>query len=519
MINSPFEALEGQPVYSVDIVRDIEQWLINEYRVSGLRLMLKAGRAAFQRLRDRWPDRNHVVVLCGSGNNGGDGWVVAWLAREAGLQVCVVCLEDPARVKGDALAARSQYVALPDAHIVTSLVEAEALLTRAGASTVLVDGLLGTGFSGALRPHQKTLLDLVNKSRADRSLKTMALDVPSGLCAQTGRLAEMVFKADVTVTFIGLKKGLLTGAARECCGDVYLELLHDQPLPAPWDRGLGQVLSAQHLRRRVATRPRHAHKGYFGHVLVLGGAPGMGGAAILAAEAALRSGAGWVSVGLHESFVGAAIARRPELMAFSAIDVEQLEKSIARADVIAIGPGLGMSAWGEPIWHAAIASGKPMVVDADGLNWLAQNPVRLPSKSILTPHPGEASRLLQDTTLNVEGDRFAAVNRLAERYGCTVILKGAGTLISSAETSATEVCLRGNPGMAVAGMGDVLSGVVAAWYAQGQGPHDAATIGVYLHATAADTAVLTCGEHGLLPSDVIDAIPQTTSSFISGLLA
>lgn len=518
MNTNRFDSLEGRPFYSVDSVRDIEHWLISERGIPGIRLMLNAGRAAFRRLRDRWPDTDHVVVFCGSGNNGGDGWVVAWLAREAGLQVSVVFLEDPARVKGDALEARSQYVALPESHIVTSLSECEVLLEQVSASTVLVDALLGTGFSGGLRPHQKTLIELINNSRTDRSFKLMALDVPSGLCAQTGQPADAVFKADVTVTFIGLKPGLLTGVAREWCGDVYLESLHDQALPAPRDRGLGQVIGAQQMRRCLPTRPRHAHKGHFGHVLILGGAEGMIGAAILAAEAAMRSGAGWVSVGLHESGVSAAIARRPELMAFAATHTDKLEQSIARADVIVLGPGLGLSSWGDAIWHPAIASGKPMVIDADGLNRLAHNPVKLPSTTILTPHPGEASRLLQVSTQDIEHDRFSAATRLADRYQCTVILKGAGSLISTAEPNTSSVCLRGNPGMAVAGMGDVLSGVVGAWCAQALKAHDAAALGVYVHATAADIAIASFGEHALLPSDVIDAIPRAITSLATGQL-
>jgi NAD(P)H-hydrate epimerase len=239
-------------------------------------------------------------------------------------------------------------------------------------------------------------------------------------------------------------------------------------------------------------------------VLAIGGDLGMGGAIRLAGEAALRVGAGLVSVATRAEHVGALNAARPELMANGVGGPQELEALLERATVIALGPGIGQRAWGHALWHTAIAAGKPVVLDADGLNLLALDTVSLPANSVLTPHPGEAARLLGCNTQDIARDRFAAVRELARRHQCVSVLKGAGTLVATPHGE-LSVCPWGNPGMASGGMGDVLTGVIAGLLAQGFDAYRAACIGVALHARAGDIAAGE-GECGLLASDLFEPL-------------
>ena len=261
-----------------------------------------------------------------------------------------------------------------------------------------------------------------------------------------------------------------------------------------------------------ALRPRHAnaHKGENGHVLCVGGDVGMGGAMHLCAEAALRSGAGLVSVATRTEGVAALVAVRPEAMTHAVEEAAALLPLLARADVVALGPGLGRSAWGRTLFEAVVASNKPLVLDADGLSLLAEQPRTLP-QAILTPHPGEAARLLNCTNEQVQQDRFAAIDELVRRFHCTVVLKGAGTLVA-APGEITAVIDAGNPGMATGGMGDVLTGVIAALQAQRLSRFDAAVYGALLHSAAGDAAAHADGERGLLPSDLFSQLRRLGNS-------
>jgi NAD(P)H-hydrate epimerase len=330
----------------------------------------------------------------------------------------------------------------------------------------------------------------------------LALDVPSGLDAATGSAPGHAVVAEVTLQFLARHRGLRTGDALDCCGHLELATLD---LPAALSDGLpvaAQAWRADALRSFFPLRPRNGHKGRNGHVLCIGGEHGSGGAIVLAAQAALRSGAGLVSVATRHAHVPALLARCPEAMAHAVEASHDLLPLLERADVLAIGPGLGQNAWGRALWLAALQSDKPRIVDADGLNLLAEAGHPLREADIITPHPGEAARLLGCSTASVQQDRFEAASALQARLGCAVVLKGAGSVVQAAGAMAA-VMGAGNPGMGTGGMGDVLTGVIAALRAQGMAAADAALAGALLHAVAGDAAAMEDGERGLLPSDLL----------------
>ncbi len=342
---------------------------------------------------------------------------------------------------------------------------------------VIVDALLGTGLDREVTGDWAQAIAAANAHLAPK----LAIDIPSGLHADTGRVLGLAIQAEVTISFIGLKQGLFTGEG--------------------WSK------QAEFL----TPRRRSAHKGDFGTVLVVGGAPGMAGAARLAGEAALRSGAGLVAVASHPDHAALLGAGRPELMCHAVADGDGLGPLLERADVVALGPGLGQGDWGRSLYARVLASDKPLVLDADALNLLAAAP-QASHRWIITPHPGEAGRLLGRPTAEVQADRFAAVRELQARYGGVAVLKGAGTLIFAASHRPPGLCSDGNPGMASGGMGDALTGIVAALVAQGLSLEEAAGAGVCLHAAAGDLAAARGGERGLLASDLIAALPPRRTS-------
>jgi len=381
--------------------------------------------------------------------------------------------------------------------------------SRANATLVIVDALLGIGINGAPRDAMATVIEWANAS----PFYAVALDAPSGLDCDSGAAAGAVIQADLTVTFIATKLGLLTGQGPRCCGELVLEALG-----VDVDRLAGAPEGCAVLDAPVAPLPprgQSAYKNQFGHVAVLGGDEGGGGAAMLAAEAALRSGAGLVSVGTRAAHVAPLLSRRPELMARPVAGKLDAQALLERASVVVIGPGMGQTAWGEQLLTAALAWGRQrvglapkrggLVVDADGLNLLALD-TPLPTDSAITPHPGEAARLLGVTARAVEQDRVGAVTELAGRYKCIAVLKGAGSLIADAQ-GLHGVCTLGNPGMATAGMGDTLAGLVGALVAQLGMSVAVVAYAVQVHAAAGDAARERCGEPGLLASDVIAQLP------------
>ncbi len=487
-------------LFSVAQARALDLRAVDQFGVSGFELMRRAGEAAARRLLERYPMAERFCILVGPGNNGGDGYVVATALARARRRVRVLALHAQTPEAGDAALAYQRWV--------NDGGKVQKLSTPLPNADVYVDALLRIGLTRQLDGDAAAAVEALNVSAAP----TLALDVPSGLNADSGAAVGAVVRADATVTFIVDKCGLHTGHAAQVTGPVILE---DLALPGALlrsERPVARLLIADDLAHWLGKRPRDAHKGHFGHVLVLGGDEGYGGAARLAAEACARSGAGLVSVLTRPDHVAPILAARPELMVRGTDYPERSETLAAAADVIVLGPGLGRSDWSKRCMELSIASGKPMVVDADGLNLLAASPRALVDGSVLTPHPAEAGRLLGISTADVQLDRYAAVAAMAKAYNAVSVLKGAGSLIARPplvdrdDTDADPdiaVCPFGNPGLATGGSGDVLAGVCGALLAQGLPAFRAARAAVLAHALAGDLAAGDGGERGMLAGDLL----------------
>jgi len=466
----------------------MDRYAIASLPVPGFELMTRAAHAAFTVLRARRPALRTLSVVCGPGNNGGDGYLLALKAFEQGLDVRVYPAGYAGQLGGDALRAYRSYVDAGGAVL-------DFIPEGFEGAEVLVDALFGSGLNRDIDGHGADIVQAVNRFRG----MVFALDIPSGLDADTGAIRGVAVKAHVTLTFVAAKQGLFTAEGPELCGEIYLD-----DLGLPRSVAAAQPVSAELLPRSPqpfsGPRSRNAHKGHFGHVLVVGGAPGFSGAARMAAEAAARVGAGLVSVATHPEHAVVLGLGRPELMCRAVERAAGLHDLLQAATVVVIGPGLGLSGWAEELFQAVLDSGHPLIVDADALNLLA----RMPSRSdrwVLTPHPGEAARLLASDTRTIQQDRFAAVEALQRRYGGVVVLKGSGSLVQG-EGGRPAVNANGNPGMSCGGMGDVLSGVIAGLLAQRLDPLEAARVGVSLHGHAGDQAAAEYGERGLLASDL-----------------
>jgi hydroxyethylthiazole kinase-like uncharacterized protein yjeF len=480
-------------IYSAAQVRALDAWEIEKRQVPSFTLMTRAAEGALQVLRARWPQARRVAVVCGAGNNGGDGYVLARLAKAAGLDALVLATVAPDRLQGDARRAQSEWLAAGGA---AHPFAADAL----SGCDVIVDGLLGIGLSGPPRPEALAVIRAINAAHRP----VLSLDVPSGLDADTGAVHEAAVRAEITVCFVAFKSGLYLGAGPEHAGAVLLEDLGVVPPLLPQFKPMLRRIDEAELAQSLPRRQRESHKGTHGRVVLIGGGAGMPGALRLAGEAALRVGAGLVTVGGAPENLVAVTATRPELIYLPLNAASNLEDALRGASVVAIGPGLGRGDWAQRLWTQVMKlEGIPVVLDADALNLLALSPVKLPSHWVMTPHPGEAARLLGRDTAAVQADRVGAAHQLHQRYGAIAVLKGAGTLVASGEDETElSICERGNPGMATAGMGDVLTGVIAGLIAQLGDSARAARLGLLIHALAGDSAAQR-GQRGLIASDVI----------------
>lgn len=476
-------------IYSVASVRAIDRSAIDGEGIPGYTLMTRAGSAAVSEARERFPNARRWQVVCGAGNNAGDGYVVARLAAREGVRLSVVALVDPASLKGDAAKAYADFAA-----------EGGAVTKWTGQldpdADLVVDGLLGSGLERDVQGDFALAVAAINSHAG----KVMALDIPTGIHGDTGHIMGFAVRAHLTVTFVGLKTGLYLGDGPDYCGEIVFADLGVPPKCRQPQEPEFRRIDEDHLGRTLAPRRRSAHKGDFGHVLIVGGGPGMPGAVRLCGEAALRAGAGLVSIATHPEHASMIVGSRPELMSHAIASVSDIEPLLERADVIAFGPGLGRSDWAAGLVERLAEDGRPSVWDADALNWLASFPTRLDSR-IITPHPGEAARLLESTTDKIQADRSQVLGDLQQRYGGVAVLKGSGSLVSSA-SGAPWLCTSGNPGMASPGMGDVLTGIIAALLSQGLKREDAAAVGVAVHAQAGDLAAKS-GERGLIASDLL----------------
>ncbi len=479
-------------LYTAAQVRELDRIAIEDEAIPGITLMQRAGRAAFDQLCGAWPKAKKIAAVCGLGNNAGDAYVLARLAQEAGLQVHVFQIGDAAKLKGDA---RTSYEDLTATGISISPVDS----SKFNEFDVIVDGLFGTGLDREVGGEWKNIIESINDSNSG----VLSLDIPSGLNADTGSVMGIAVVADLTVSFIGMKQGLLTGAAADYCGELYFS---DLEVPERIYESLGKAASTridlENTRAFLRPRKGSAHKGDFGHVLTIGGDQGYIGAARMAAEAAARVGAGLISVATRAVHAAQLNIGRPELMCHGVEGISELGHLLNKASVIAIGPGLGQSQWAMELFSQVLESPLPQVLDADALNLLANEP-QFNDCRVLTPHPGEAARLLNCSSAEIQQDRFTAAKKLQKKYGGVIVLKGSGTLVANKEEM--FLCSGGNPGMASGGMGDVLTGVIAGLLAQGLELSQAAKLGVCLHAAAADEASKSA-QRGLLAADLLPYI-------------
>ena len=481
----------GTPVFRTEDIRRIEA--LAAARIEPPPLMERAGLAAADLARTLATDGRRVAVLAGPGNNGGDAFVVARHLKNAWLDVDVVFAGAEEKLSHDAAAALTAWRAAGG----TTGQELPALRDCG----LVVDGLFGIGLTRELTGRYADLVRWINSA----TCPVLALDAPSGLDADTGRILGCAVRASHTVTFIGLKPGLLTLDGVDHCGKVEVASLGLDT--AALATAAGRTTGAAVLASALPSRTLNSHKGTYGSVGIIGGAQGMVGAALLAGRAALKLGAGRVYVGLMADDAPAIDLLQPELMLRSAAEILELE----HLSCVAVGPGLGQSSEAESLLRSAVASRFPLVLDADALNLIGRREtlraalVARSAPSILTPHPAEAARLLSTSTSDVQHDRVAAASRLASTYGCSVVLKGAGSVCARPD-GGWAINTSGNAGMATGGMGDVLTGMIAALIAQRVDPGDALEAGVYLHGAAADRLVDEgIGPVGLTAGETIDA--------------
>ena len=478
-------------VFNGDQCRTLEHIFIEEHGVPGIRLMHRAGRFVYETLLRHWPDTSKITIFCGNGNNAGDGYIVAGFAHDRGLLAQVIQIGDLTRLKGDAK-------------------RAYEWMRQRGVDTqppgeiqgqVIVDALLGTGAAGAVRPNYQQAIDQINSAQCP----VIAVDLPSGVCVDTGALlSPQPVRANVTATFVADKIGLRTGGAVDFVGQIELTRLGaPQELYARID-GIDTVGGPRFPGTMPPRRPG-AHKNDSGHVLVIGGDTGMGGAAMLTSMAALRSGAGLVSACTRPLHVPGFLARLPEVMVLGTDDADSADLLLDRATVIAIGPGLGRSQWSESLLRKALDASKPLVIDADGLNLVAKLDLKIPPGAILTPHPGEAARLLGMPSGEIMDNRLKSASAISERFDATVVLKGAGSLVACGGVVRALNPVT-NAALGTAGSGDVLTGICAAALGHGLDPLESATVAVHLHSRAASRASLKRSGQALTASDLVENI-------------
>lgn len=480
----------ARALYDTAQVRAFEAILASRHGLDGATLMARAGVAAARMVRVHWPQARRVLVAAGPGNNGGDGYELARLLRAAGVEVAVLAPRPP----GGALARAAATRFVEAGGHIDGWQPGQAL----PAADLVVDALFGVGLTRAPEGPLAALIE----GLAALPVPVLALDLPSGLHGDSGAVAGVVLPATRTLALLGDKVGLHTGRGPDLAGVVHVDDLGCAGLHAG-DTAC-RLLGRGDLAALVPPRRRTAHKGDCGHLLVVGGDTGMSGAARLAGLAALRAGAGRVSVATRAEHVAVVAADHPELMVHAVESVGALRALLERCDGVVAGPGMGQGAWARSLLPALLASGRPLLLDADALTLVADRGVALPPGCVLTPHPGEAARLLAVGVPRIQADRPGAARALANRHEAVVVLKGAGTVID--DGSRRHVCGAGNPGMATAGAGDVLSGVIGALRGQGLDAATAACAGVLAHALAGD-AVARRGQRGLLASEIAHALP------------
>lgn len=501
-----------QSIWRAEQVRQFELPAAAKLGVDSFQLMRRAGESvghlANMLLKQDADSTSLVTVFVGTGNNGGDGYIAATALQSAGFSVSLVELMPDTERTGDALKAKELW-AQHSAPSQTFSAESFVLPER----TCVIDAMLGTGLTREVTGQYATCIQQINN--CDNYL-VIAADIPSGIEANTGAPLGNAVVADHTVTFVATKPGLATGRGKGHCGKLHVDTLGIQTPFAELTAPIAQRLHKNYSLPHLPKRPTHAHKGMCGHIVIIGGNIGMSGAIRLAASAALRCGAGLVTLLTHEAHHGIVAAHMAEFMVYpvaNKVDAQLVEQQLSKATHIVIGPGLGKDQWAQQLLTQTLAFRQkhkiPTVFDADALNLLAELPEQpsLDPDCVFTPHPAEAARLLKTSTKQIEADRYDAVKRLTQLYNVTALLKGAGTLIHSPASQLIYANTTGNAGMATAGMGDVLSGAVGALLAQEMSSIDATCFAVWMHGAAGDHAAKQ-GARGLVASDLLPFLRQ-----------
>ncbi len=499
-------------------IPEIDAYAAEKLGIPVLDMMERAGACLAEETARRIPAGGRVLILAGPGNNGGDGYAAALRLLDSGFRVRVCDVLGA----GQRSEAGQHYAALCETRLGSPILLSELTDEEIFTSDAVIDAVLGTGARFELTDELAALFARV--AAAPPSVLRVAADAPTGIDAEDGRACRSSFRADLTVTFAFGKRGMYAYPAREYCGEI---VVADIGLPAEEIAAAfppsGALLERQLAASMLPRRPRNTHKGSFGKLLILAGSRAYRGAAMLASEAALRAGAGVVTLASHESVIEPALSRTPELLTLAIPDLDRVDRegqravygAAEKASAILVGCGSGSSVpLSGLLWELLASEGAPLVIDADGLNSLSlhrEESLHRLRKSrrgvILTPHPLELSRLTGLPTSRIQSERIGAARAFAEETGATVVLKGAGTVIVTAGERIT-LNPTGGPALSKAGSGDVLAGTAAAFLAQGIAPHHAACLSVYLHGAAGDTLAQELSEYGVLPGDLPRAIAR-----------
>ena len=480
-------------LYLSETVRQGEKQLADTLGIPMYELMERAGQSVFSVVEHRFKHCGHILVVTGTGNNGGDGYVVARLALMSGYKVTLWQVGSSEKITGDAKTAEQRFVA-----------EGGTVLSPADqiedSVDLIIDGMLGTGIKGTVRANVAKVIGGLNNSNRP----IISIDTPSGLDTDTGRALGETIRSSITVTFIAIKRGLVTAQARRHVRELlFAGLFVDRAFVDSYQPD--SLLTNAAWLSGLKQRAQDSHKGTHGRLLIVGGGEGMSGAAYLAGAASLRTGTGLTALTVHDSSSTPIRSLLPEAMVSQA---SELLSRLRWCSTICLGVGLSRLDWGQQAYETVMseASEVTKVIDADGLYWLAQDKLTAYpiTNAVITPHPGEAAMLLNCSINEVEANRYHAVRQLCQKYQCVTVLKGAGTLVSDGRK--TVVCHAGNAGMATGGMGDVLAGVISSLLAQGYQPIDAAILGTIIHSMAADHNAEQYGQVGMMASDVLASL-------------
>ncbi|MFT5703366.1 MAG: NAD(P)H-hydrate epimerase [Rickettsiales bacterium] len=485
-----------EKLFSTSQIREIENHIYDVLKIDEYNLMFAAGESILDFILKKNLNKNQeIYVFCGSGNNGGDGFIVAALLKKNGFKVNVIEVGN-FHNQSDIAKKAQEFALNNDVKLLPFHKDLEI-----NDDSIIIDAIFGIGLKGEVKEDAKFAIQKINNSKS----YVIAADISSGLCANSGNILGVSVQANATITFLGLKQGLFLNNGLQVSGKIILSNLGVEY--GTFLAGLKSnynILDKNKIENLIPQRKKDSHKGDFGHLLVVGGQLGMGGAVLMAAKAALKIGSGRVTILTKKENYGAIISHLPNVMVDFYENEEDLKRIIKDKDIIAIGPGLGKSDWAKELVEFFIKSDLPKIIDADALNLISEgNHIDL-KNSIITPHPTEASRLLGLSTKEIQNNRVDSIKNLNNKYNCVSVLKGSGSLIF--DNKNLVICPYGNPKMAVAGMGDVLTGIIAGFACQKLDLFSSAIIGVYVHGLAGDKTAEKNNCPSISPLDLIDNI-------------